>query len=286
MLEKIVDRFVEIDPRRARPHGYFPSRETNINRFMGFLPPDLVKNKTVLDLGSCVSATGSWSLYHGCKHFTGVEIHKELNQVADAAMKEFFDTGWRLVDKDIETFISSDHDHYDIILMSGVNHCVKDFLTLLEWCVEHSDYIIVEGSNPHLIAEFLTQTADQTIYTQEDRDYLHTLFESKIFSSWFRNFIENKLPIMYFRSTDTVFASRNLEYGHAPTIHGAYTNPGWFRSFFSMMGWKYQPRHIEYLSEHLPQHYTFPHRYCVGFSREHHIKRQVMKDHFQDGLLK
>lgn len=286
MLEKIVEKFVTIDPRKSRPAGYAPSLEFNIKRFSGLLPPDLVKNKHVLDLGSCVSASGGWALHHGCKHFTGVEIQKELHDVATQAMSEFFQDRWTLINQEIEEFVAQDDQKYDVILMSGVNHCLGDFMKILEWCTQHSDYIIIEGSNPHLYADMLTQTLDANIYDDKDRDYLHTLLESRVFSEWFRDLIENKLPIMHFRNSTSVFATKNLEFGFAPPVFGAYHNPGWFKNFFSVLGWQYENSHHDHLKQNLSDYYIFPHRYCVAFSKQSDAKRMVLKDHFKDGMLR
>jgi SAM-dependent methyltransferase len=46
------------------------------NKCEAFLPPKLVKDSTVLDLGCCIGAMGQWALYHGAAHYSGVELQQ------------------------------------------------------------------------------------------------------------------------------------------------------------------------------------------------------------------
>ena len=69
--------FVAQDSRKDR--GFSPvTIETLDNRHLVTTPKWLVEDMTVLDLGSCLGATGHWSLSQECKHYTGVEVQPEL----------------------------------------------------------------------------------------------------------------------------------------------------------------------------------------------------------------
>ena len=51
--------------------------QVNKKIYTGLLPPNILKDKTVLDFGPWIFLSGAWSLYHGAKHVTGVEYDKE-----------------------------------------------------------------------------------------------------------------------------------------------------------------------------------------------------------------
>ncbi|MGB1012174.1 MAG: hypothetical protein ACPGVP_20840, partial [Thiolinea sp.] len=65
--------FYQEDNRRHR--GFNPTSKAFIEaKYATLLPEKLIKDKTILDLGSCNGSAGQWTLFHGAKHYTGVEI--------------------------------------------------------------------------------------------------------------------------------------------------------------------------------------------------------------------
>ena len=84
---ELQPEFIDLDPRKNRPkqtkddQGFdilsYPVTIEFMNlRHSVMVPPEIIKGKTILDVGSCMGATGAWSLYHGAKDYTGVEIQK------------------------------------------------------------------------------------------------------------------------------------------------------------------------------------------------------------------
>lgn len=283
MLDKILERFTEVDPRTKTPADILSPHimgksisnpDVNKKLYTGILPPSLVKNKTILDLGSCVFLSGAWSLYHGAKHVTGVDMDINFNKIANDTMIEFFDSNWKTVEQSIETFISNNNEQYDIILIAGTLHKILDKTNLLLWCTEHSDYVIIEGNYPpvyqYLLGkeqwwEDIDNEVYKTMYSNQDKQFISNLLESEVYGEWFLDFIENKLPVyQYSAKTNNIeYSTPKYNWANAST----YTSPNYYKHFFSFKGWGYNSQHSEYLSQNVPKYYTFPRRYCMGFSK-------------------
>lgn len=280
-IEKIVAHFAEIDPRYTRAHH--PTRlDYDTHRYNALLPPDLIENKTILDLGACVGASGAWLLHHKCAHWTGVELQKELFDIGNNALPQFFPKDqFDFKNVEIGNFIQNNKQFYDIILLSGVLQCLgNDWLVTLQWCMNQSNYIVIDSTTPHLINEFLTETQDATEYSSTDRDFIHTLLESRIFAKFFKKFIAEQLPVVDYRQSNSIFVSVNGK-PHVRTAIGAYPNLGWYKKFFRVAGWQYMDRHIDLARSRLDE-YQFPHRFCCGFSRQNTQNQIGLKSHYDN----
>ena len=67
---EIATEFVDYDNRKFRMIHNKTSSEVLQNKFEVQLPIELINDKTILDLGSCLGAAGHYSLTHGAKHYT------------------------------------------------------------------------------------------------------------------------------------------------------------------------------------------------------------------------
>jgi len=281
VLDQILERFTSVDHRHISPRHHNqimgkPISDPDVNKklYTGILPPSLVKNKTVLDLGSFAFLSGAWSLYHGAKHVTGVEINKTRNKIANDTMSEFFDSNWKTVEQSIETFISNNNEQYDVILIAGTLHKILDKTNLLLWCTEHSDYVILESNYPPVYQYLLGKEqwwndidneVYNTIYGNQDKQFISNLLESEVYGEWFLDFLKNKLPVYQYAQMTNKITHAKPMYGNSNA--STYTSPNYFKHFFSLKGWDYDNQHSEYLSQTLPEYYTFPRRYCIGFSK-------------------
>ena len=84
--------FVDEDNRQFRTHNPV-TKEQMRNKHEVLFPEHLIKGKTVLDLGSCLGATGHWCLSHGAAHYTGVEVQKEYAALAAKLLDEILRRG-------------------------------------------------------------------------------------------------------------------------------------------------------------------------------------------------
>ena len=71
-----ASEFVEWDNRKDRKVNQITA-ESLFNRLTVQFPEWLVKDESILDLGSCLGAAGHMALTRGAKHYTGVEIQEK-----------------------------------------------------------------------------------------------------------------------------------------------------------------------------------------------------------------
>lgn len=141
--------FVEQDSRKDR--GFSPvTIETLDNRHLVTTPKWLVENMTVLDLGSCLGATGQWVLSHGCKHYTGVEVQPELAGISRNLLSKYWsEQQYSIVEQDLRTFLDqqiNQRKKYDVIIMIGVIYAFLDTYNILSKVTEICDYSVVIDS--------------------------------------------------------------------------------------------------------------------------------------------
>ena len=96
MFEKFPE-FITDDPRYVDPDD----SSSNINRrgqdvtfemmearHKTMLPKEVCEGNSILDLGSCISASGAWALESGALFYTGVEISDDNYDSAYFNMRE------------------------------------------------------------------------------------------------------------------------------------------------------------------------------------------------------
>ena len=130
-LFNLYPEFVEDDTRKNRKIGYSINNEFLEKRYSALLPPFMVKDKTILDLGAAIGSAGAWCLHHGAKHYTGVDSH--FSDIANKNLNKYFDpTKWQWVKMNVEEYLDRYHLHYDIVLMAGIIYYFEDHGTLLQ----------------------------------------------------------------------------------------------------------------------------------------------------------
>lgn len=137
--------FVQQDPRIERAHVTV-SEESLYKRCKALLPEWIVKDKTVLDLGSCLGSFGHWCLHNGAKHYTGVEIHKEFTDKSVEIMGKYNEQNrFTIINSSVESFLLNNEEKYDIVVASGILH---GFINVVEILKQVSgitrEYFIVE----------------------------------------------------------------------------------------------------------------------------------------------
>jgi len=95
--------FYEEDNRRNRL-GNPISKEMLENKHEILLPKELVKDKTILDLWSCLWATGQWCLFYGAAKYTGVELQEEYVELSKKLLTHYKENA-EILHQSIEDFL-------------------------------------------------------------------------------------------------------------------------------------------------------------------------------------
>lgn len=140
--------FINSDPRIVRDRPYKITPDFMEARHSCFFNGIDLTDKTVLDLGCCVAGSGAWVLSNNARHYTGVEYHKNLADIAITNLnKSFTSDRWTIENKSIEDFLPLS-TRYDIIIASGVLYGFFDPIVFLKKLTEISDCIIIESIHP------------------------------------------------------------------------------------------------------------------------------------------
>jgi len=168
-------QFAEEDERQRR-HRNPVTAVTLDGKCSCLLPPDLIRGKSVLDLGACLGAMCHWSLYHGAKRVVGVEpqqnfcerMHVLLDSARhtwpeqDAAIDS--DERFQVVCADAREFLSQCADQsFDVIVVAGVLHCFQDPIgVLLEMARVAKEAVVVESVHPAFHLSGLLGTSESS----------------------------------------------------------------------------------------------------------------------------
>jgi len=141
--------FVELDTRKDR--GWSPvNAETLDTRHEVSLPEKIVKDCTVLDLGSCLGATGHWVLSHGCTHYTGVEIQPKMVENSNNLLsKHWSNDQFTIVKQDVREFLKQsilENKKWDIVVAVGIIYAFLDTYGILKEITEVTNKIVVIDS--------------------------------------------------------------------------------------------------------------------------------------------
>lgn len=126
--DKRTQRPIVVDSP-GKPGG--PSFSYNISvdfmfeRHKVMLPPELIKGKSILDIGSLLGATGAWCLANGASSYTGLEPQLEFVNHSNSLFQEYFPNGrWENIHNSVDNY---DTDRqWDIVVASGVLYACFD----------------------------------------------------------------------------------------------------------------------------------------------------------------
>ena len=136
--------FVEDDTRKDRKFGYQISADFLNKRYAALLPPYIIQDKTILDLGAAIGSAGAWCLHYGAKHYTGVDSH--FSEIANRNLDKYFDpTKWQWVEMNVEDYLEKCPLEYDVVLMAGIIYYFDDHAELLRKV--NGKTIIIETDN-------------------------------------------------------------------------------------------------------------------------------------------
>lgn len=141
--------FVEEDARKDRGYSRLTFESLN-KRHMAMAPKWLVEDMTVLDLGSCLGATGHWVLSQGASEYTGVEVQPDMALKSEQFLSKYWNQNqFKIVEKDIREFLDDairSKKKYDVIIMIGVIYAFLDTYNIVQKLAKLSSYAVVIDS--------------------------------------------------------------------------------------------------------------------------------------------
>ena len=139
--------FYQLDNRDKREFAPV-TREQLENRHASMFSEWNLNGKTVLDLGSCLGATGQWVLHNGAKEYTGVEA-QEFYVSESRKLLDHYKNKTKIVHSSIDDFLNNNNEQYDVVVMLGVLYGYLDYFKMLtavtDICKEN---LIIEGIYP------------------------------------------------------------------------------------------------------------------------------------------
>ena len=144
--------FVEEDNRKNR--GFHPiTAESLTFKHETIAPEWLVKDAEVLDLGSCLGATGHWCLSKGAKSYTGIEIQDDYVKLSNMLLSKHWSSDQFLIIKEnLETFLENCNKQFDVVFACGVLYAYLDYFGLLKKISKISkNSVVVDTSYPSLM---------------------------------------------------------------------------------------------------------------------------------------
>jgi tRNA (cmo5U34)-methyltransferase len=133
---EIATEFVDYDNRKFRMVHNKTSSEVLQNKFEVQLPIELIKDKTILDLGSCLGAAGHYSLTHGCKHYTGVEVQPYYFDTSNLILSKYWAKDkFEIIQQDVEKFLDNcieQNIQYDYVLAAGIIYGFLDIVSIIK----------------------------------------------------------------------------------------------------------------------------------------------------------
>lgn len=161
----INQEFLDRDFRRCRPLalGIPSTDELTTTRHSLLLPPELIQDKRILDLGSFLGITADWCLNSGVASYTGVEISPEFSSASVELLNKYHsDKSWTIVNQSLEQFFADDQEQYDIIFCWGVVHNTCDHIGHMRQLARRADHIILQDRQPKIMwREHVSELSDE-----------------------------------------------------------------------------------------------------------------------------
>lgn len=246
--------FIDTDPRVHRPDdlGYTISAEMMEKRWQCLLPPQLLKGKSVLDLGSCVGYTGAWALHHGAKSYHGVEFSPDFVNISKRNLtKHFLNHQWTIEESSIEEFFKTDIK-FDIVVASGVIYAFTDPIAFLNNLSRYGDTCVIESAHPWARSSRLERN---NLIPAEIPNMLRN-------STYWETFIENE-PFTTLGKRRMIIGTNKetLEYT------GCAVSLGYLKAYMNILGFQYDPAANEDLKASVSNLYNKTYRFGARFNR-------------------
>lgn len=148
---EVATEFIDLDCRHTRI-THPTTIESVYKKCQVHLPKSLIENKTVLDLGSAMGASGHYALSYGATHYTGVEIQNYYITQSNNLLSKYWDSSqFLIVQQEIEDFLDekiAQNIKYDYVIASGVIYCFLNIISILDkLCKITKEAIVIETIN-------------------------------------------------------------------------------------------------------------------------------------------
>ena len=144
-IEQDIQRFRANEVRNSYPNV---NEETVIRRISHMVDQNSVKDRTVLDIGSCIGTLGAWCLEYGAKHYTGVEIQPDFIRISETLLSKHFPNKFTIIKQPIQEFDTT--EKYDIVVAAGVMFGVFDVFEFCKKLISLSkERIVIESLHPY-----------------------------------------------------------------------------------------------------------------------------------------
>lgn len=157
-------KFIESDNRQVRPNTPVTA-ETLTYKHEVMAPQSLIEGKTILDLGSCLGATGHWCLSHGAVSYTGVEFQQLYVDNSILLLGEYWDSDkFKIIKDEIEHFLENTTDKYDVVFACGMLYGFLNTHRILELITKvTNNCVVIDSSYPTELSHYRTPIIDIVI---------------------------------------------------------------------------------------------------------------------------
>jgi cyclopropane fatty-acyl-phospholipid synthase-like methyltransferase len=143
--------FIDYDNRRLRTH-HQTTKLSLFNKLKVQLPDYLIKDKTVLDLGSCLAAAGYYAIKNGAKEYIGVEAQTHYVDLSNKLLSKYCpQDSYKIIQQEVEDFLDEQIANgvkYDVVLAAGVIYCFLDIVNILKKITMVSkDVVVIDTVN-------------------------------------------------------------------------------------------------------------------------------------------
>lgn len=144
--------FYKKDNRRFRYQNRI-TKEFLEKKHSTILPEWRIYNKTILDIGSCLGATGQWCLFYGAKSYTGVEIQKRYCDISRQILSHH-KSKVNIFNMSFEEFLKNNNKTYDIVVLAGILFVlINPYELLKKVSLICNKYIVIDNHYPKLIVD-------------------------------------------------------------------------------------------------------------------------------------
>ena len=142
-------QFVDCDNRKTR--GFHPITSESLSKKHECIAPKwLVEGARVLDLGSCIGATGHWCLSHGATKYVGVEVQSDYVNISNQLLGELWSSDkFEIVKQDIEIYLTTLTEQFDVVFACGIIYGFLDYYGILKKITAASSRcVVIDTSYP------------------------------------------------------------------------------------------------------------------------------------------
>lgn len=245
---KKYPEFITSDPRinRKAVDAYTVDSDFTEKRHQGFFINTSCQDKSILDLGCCVGASGAWALENGAKFYHGIEIDQELCSRAESNLLKYFDhSRFKIEQVSIEEFLKSNTEQFDLTIASGIMYGFFSPVEIIDLIVAISKEIIIEsihvyhgyGNIPNKILSIL-----------EKQNEWHTFAETH--------------PILMLSNNQEMMLGVD---GKNSCYTALVPSMGFIKDYIGNLGYQCNSEPNDVLKKSLPECYNFKSRFVLHF---------------------